>query len=147
MTKTDYSKEGFRLQTEEKGASSVACSQRFLQETCMAEIFNKSSAMEMVGNDEELFSVLLQSFADVDFSPDTLSSLIKSRKKEEAASYVHRVKGAARQLALEKLAQSGQLLEDVLREKQTGNTDSLKEDFCLCYTESLAVIKDELTGR
>ena len=113
----------------------------------MTEIFNKSSAMEMVGNDEELFSVLLQSFADVDFSPDTLSSLIKSEKKEEAASYVHRVKGAARQLALEKLAQSGQLLEDVLREKQTGNTDSLKEDFCRCYTESLAVIKDELTGR
>ena len=113
----------------------------------MSEIFNKKIALEMVGDDSELLSILVQAFLSVEFSPEKLNELVLSKKNAQAASYVHRVKGAARQLALEKLAQSGQLLEDVLREKQTGNTDSLKEDFCLCYTESLAVIKDELTDR
>ena len=113
----------------------------------MSEIFNKKIALEMVGDDSELLSILVQAFLSVEFSPEKLNELVLSQKNAQAASYVHRVKGAARQLALEKLAQSGQLLEDVLREKQTGNTDSLKEDFCRCYTESIAVIKDELTGR
>lgn len=110
----------------------------------MAKIFNKSSALEMVGEDEELLSILMQAFVEVDFSQNTLSDLIKSGKKSEAASYVHRVKGAARQLALEELAQIGQLLEDVLREKQTGNLVTLNEDFCQCYRKSLAAVKEEM---
>lgn len=109
----------------------------------MSEIFNKKIALEMVGNDSELLSILIQAFLSVEFSPEKLNELVLSQKNEEAASYVHRVKGAARQLAMEKLAQIGQNLEDVLREKTTGEAQKLTNDFCECYSESLKTIQKE----
>lgn len=109
----------------------------------MSEIFNKKIALEMVGDDSELLSILVQAFLSVEFSPEKLNKLVLSKKNAEAASYVHRVKGAARQLAMEKLAQTGQKLEDVLREKTTGEVQKLIDDFCECYAESLKTIQKE----
>lgn len=112
----------------------------------MSEIFNKKIALEMVGDDSELLSILVQAFLSVEFSPEKLNELVLSKKNAEAASYVHRVKGAARQLAMEKLAQTGQKLEDVLREKNTGEVQKLQkliDDFCECYDESLKTIQKE----
>lgn len=112
----------------------------------MSEIFNKKIALEMVGDDSELLSILVQAFLSVEFSPEKLNELVLSKKNAEAASYVHRVKGAARQLAMEKLAQTGQKLEDVLREKNTGEVQELQkliDDFCECYAESLKTIQKE----
>lgn len=112
----------------------------------MSEIFNKKIALEMVGDDNELLSILVQAFLSVEFSPEKLNELVLSKKNAEAASYVHRVKGAARQLAMEKLAQTGQKLEDVLREKNTGEVQKLQkliDDFCECYDESLKTIQKE----
>lgn len=113
----------------------------------MSEIFNKKIALEMVGDDSELLSILVQAFLSVEFSPEKLNELVLSKKNAEAASYVHRVKGAARQLAMEKLAQTGQKLEDVLREKNTGEVQKLQkliDDFCECYAESLKTIQKEV---
>ena len=113
----------------------------------MSEIFNKKIALEMVGNDSELLSILVQAFLSVEFSPEKLNELVLSQKNAEAASYVHRVKGAARQLAMEKLAQTGQKLEDVLREKTTGEVQKLQkliDDFCECHAESLKTIQKEV---
>lgn len=112
----------------------------------MSEIFNKKIALEMVGDDSELLSILVQAFLSVEFSPEKLNELVLSKKNAEAASYVHRVKGAARQLAMEKLAQTAQKLEDVLREKNTGEVQELQkliDDFCECYAESLKTIQKE----
>ena len=44
---------------------------------------------------------------------------------------------------MEKLAQTGQKLEDVLREKNTGEVQKLIDDFCECYAESLKTIQKE----
>ena len=60
----------------------------------MSEIFNKKIALEMVGDDSELLSILVQAFLSVEFSPEKLNELVLSKKNAEAASYVHRVKGA-----------------------------------------------------
>lgn len=112
----------------------------------MSEIFNKKIALEMVGDDSELLSILVQAFLSVEFLPEKLNELVLSKKNAEAASYVHRVKGAARQLAMEKLAQTAQKLEDVLREKNTGEVQELQkliDDFCECYAESLKTIQKE----
>ena len=112
----------------------------------MSEIFNKKIALEMVGDDSELLSILVQAFLSVEFSPEKLNELVLSKKNAQAASYVHRVKGAARQLAMEKLAQTAQKLEDVLREKNTGEVQELQkliDDFCECYAESLKTIQKE----
>ena len=113
----------------------------------MSEIFNKKIALEMVGDDSELLSILVQAFFFFFFSPEKLNELVLSKKNAQAASYVHRVKGAARQLAMEKLAQTGQKLEDVLREKNIGEVQELQkliDDFCECYAESLKTIQKEV---
>jgi hypothetical protein len=47
---------------------------------------------------------------------------------------------------MEKLAQTGQKLEDVLREKNIGEVQELQkliDDFCECYAESLKTIQKE----
>lgn len=108
----------------------------------MAEIFNRKKALEFLDNDTELLHILLQTFLETEFSRDHLLKLITDKKLEEAASYTHRVKGAGRQLAMEKLALSGQALEDVLRKKSQGNTWELTEIFYNDYMEVSALIKD-----
>lgn len=101
------------------------------------QIFNRQKALELVGEDSELLFILLQEFIKTEFSIEHLIQLIQGNKKEEAASYVHRVKGAGRQLAMEKLAQSGQKLEDVLRGKTTGELIPLAEEFYNDYEQAL----------
>ena len=105
------------------------------------ETFNRQKALELVGNDEELLSILLQTFIETEFSSAHLEKLIKENRFEEAAGYTHRVKGAGRQLAMEKLAASGQELEDVLRKKKTGDTELLLKTFCADYEQALAEAK------
>lgn len=105
------------------------------------QIFNRQKALELVGEDSELLSILLQEFIKTEFSVEHLIQLIQENNKEEAAGYTHRVKGAGRQLAMEKLAQSGQKLEDVLREKTTGEMIPLVEEFYSDYEQALKEAK------
>ncbi len=100
-------------------------------------IFNRQKALDLVGGDNELLSILLQEFIKTEFSVNHLIQLIQQNKKAEAAGYTHRVKGAGRQLAMEKLAQSGQNLEDVLREKKDGEIIPLVEEFYKDYEEAI----------
>ena len=46
----------------------------------MSEIFNKKIALEMVGDDSELLSILVQAFLSVEFSPEKLNELVLSKK-------------------------------------------------------------------
>ena len=109
----------------------------------MSMIFNKEKALEMVDNDTELLDILLQTFIETEFSLEKLNSLISSGNLSEAASYTHRVKGAGRQLSMEKIAESGQNLEDVLRGKKEGNISSLIKIFYSDYLEGLEEAKKE----
>ncbi len=109
------------------------------------QIFKKQKALELVGDDQELLTILLNEFIQTEFSLNHLIELIQQNKKTEAAGYTHRVKGAARQLSMEKLAQSGQKLEDVLREKTTGKVLPLVEDFYKDYEQALTQAKNFIT--
>ncbi len=94
------------------------------------EVFNLNLALEMVDNDSELLEILLNSFlSDKKLDMEMLRGLEKNDRKS-AADYVHSIKGPARQLALEKLADAGQKLEDVLRAKMEGDLEALNESFC-----------------
>lgn len=107
----------------------------------MNEVFNKKKALELVDNDEELLKILLDTFLETEFSIEHLNELIKDKKFDEAASYTHRVKGAGRQLAMEKIAKSGQELEDVLRKKTDGDLQTLTENFYSDYLEAINFIR------
>ena len=94
----------------------------------------------------KIFWITLKLNTEKDYFNKELEKYINEKKFEDAAHYVHRVKGAARQLAMEKLAQTAQKLEDVLREKNIGEVQELQkliDDFCECYAESLKTIQKE----
>lgn len=108
------------------------------------EIFNKKLALEMVENEEELLLELENSFVyDKIFDLSQLNKLQKENPLE-AASYVHSFKGAARQIGAEKVAYSGQKLEDLLKGKSTGNLEDSITEFCNNLTEAIDVIKKDI---
>jgi len=107
------------------------------------KVLNIESALEMTGEDAELLCELMDSFInDKNFSKSHLDKLIAEGKNEDAAGYVHFFKGAARQLAAEKMAASGQILEDVLHGKKEGSVEELAETYAMDYTEALSAIKE-----
>ena len=109
------------------------------------QILDVKKAMDMVDNDESLFTILLEGFlTDAQFDKDRLAELIKQKKFEEATSSVHRVKGAARQLCAEQLAAKGQELEDILRGK-TDDDAALQAKECFdLYDKTRKIMSDEL---
>ena len=53
----------------------------------MSEIFNKKIALEMVGDDSELLSILVQAFLSVEFSPEKLNELVLSKKNQKSKKF------------------------------------------------------------
>lgn len=99
----------------------------------------------MVGDEEELLQVLEEAFVnDKKFSLDHLQQLEEKQKLEEAAAYVHSFKGAARQIAAEKAAFTGQELEDVLRGKKTGDLNKLNTAFSVEMEKAVSEIKEDM---
>jgi len=111
----------------------------------MNQILNIQAAREMVDNDLSLYRILLESYIDDKIlDKEKLVSLEKQEDRTEAAKYVHYFKGAARQLGAEVLAQEGQMLEDVLRGKSTGDIDVLNKNFVEAYRVAVEAMKVEL---
>lgn len=111
---------------------------------CM-EVFNRELALEMVGDEEELLKELERSFVfDKTFDRNQLDLLIQKGDMKEAAGYVHSFKGAARQIAAERAAYAGQLLEDLLRGKSQGDLKSLEENFEKELSLAVATVKSDL---
>ena len=108
------------------------------------EIFDFDAAMEMVDNDTALMQILLDGFLkEAPFEEHHLFDLIAKNENEEAAHYVHRVKGAARQLAAKPLAAKGQELEDIFRGKTTGDASKVATEFCELYKQTYEVLEEE----
>ena len=73
-------------------------------------------AISDLGNDSSLYKDLLDCwFSEVPFDKNVLNSLIEKNEPSEAASYVHRIKGAAGSLGALILFQPAQKVEDILR--------------------------------
>ena len=110
-------------------------------ERIFMKIYDKNAALELVGGDEELLKILIDSFLEETFQRSKLEKMISEEKFNEAASYVHATKGAARQLCMEKLKNTGQTLEDVLRKKTMGDIPSLIDEIFSDYEEVLRELK------
>jgi|GEM_PF-440649 len=109
------------------------------------EILNLEAALEMIGGEKDLLLDLLGAFLhEAPFDEAKLLSLEAKEDTTEAAKYVHYYKGAARQLGAEKLAKSGQALEDVLRKKTSGDIPSLNKNFIVDYRQAAEAIQDTL---
>lgn len=106
------------------------------------KIYERQAALKLVDNDEELLSILVDSFLNENkFERNVLDNLISDGKMTEAAGYVHATKGAARQLCLEKLKDSGQALEDVLRGKTEGNISVLENQMLKDYDDAVSLLR------
>lgn len=111
----------------------------------MSEILNIRSALEMLGGEKELLAELLQTFVnDKHLEKDRLLELEAKPDTTEAASYVHYFKGAGRQIGAEKLGESGQALEDVMRGKTSGDVQILNSLFIKDYEDTVKAAKEAL---
>ena len=111
----------------------------------MMQAFDKKAALELLDNEEELLQVLADAFLNESkFEKPVLEKLISEKKFLEAASYVHAVKGAARQLCMEKLQHSAQKTEDFLRGKSEGDINLLINQIFLDYQEAVQELKNSL---
>lgn len=111
----------------------------------MAQLLNVQSALDMLGGDKDLLKVLFTSFLkDTIFDEAKLRELEKQTDTIEGAKYVHLFKGAGRQLGAERLGESGQMLEDVLRGRKNGSVSELTDTFVSDYRLTCAAVKDAL---
>lgn len=109
------------------------------------ETLDLSSALDLLGGEKELLIELLQAFVSSErLDRAKLERLEALPDRTEAAKYVHFYKGAARQLAAQKLAASGQALEDVLRGKKAGDIAALNKAFLADYAEAFEAIEGSL---
>ena len=102
------------------------------------QVLDITQALELVDGEQDLLCSLLESFVHTKhFDRSHLENLVAQNKYNEAASYVHYFKGAARQLFAQECAQAGQALEDVFRKKTEGDISSLTDAFSLAYEKAL----------
>ncbi len=109
------------------------------------ETLDLSSALEMLGGEKELLIELLKAFVSGErLDGAKLERLASLPDRTEAAKYVHFYKGAARQLAAQKLSASGQALEDVLRGRKAGDIAALSKAYLADYEEAFEAIEGSL---
>lgn len=102
----------------------------------MNMILNYKNGLDLTDNDEDLYNELLSLYlTETIFDVKILDDLIL-KSKEEAASYIHKIKGSSRQIGAELLAEKGQQIEDILRNKAQGSLPLLINEFCKLYTDT-----------
>ena len=126
-------------------------------ENSTSELINLQEALERLDNDMDLYMILVDAFLqDTVFQADRMRELEKHFRNSpsgewlEAAQYIHRVKGAARQLGANHLATEAQKLEDIFRRKEKGHlhdgvdgvdTTALVEEVLELYVKTIEELK------
>lgn len=98
-------------------------------ENSAGELIDLQEALERLDNDMGLYMILVDAFLqDTVFQAGKMRELARTflqssvAESPEAARYIHRLKGAARQLGANPLADQAQRLEDVFRGKAKSKT-------------------------
>lgn len=107
----------------------------------MTEILNTKYGLELVDGDKDLYKELLGYYiSDNLFDVKEFEDAVM-KSNTDGASYIHRIKGASRQIAAECVAAKGQEIEDILRGKAQGNIAPLLNDFVELYQKTLGAVK------
>lgn len=107
------------------------------------KILDSEKGLSLVDNDGELYRLLLDTFlSDAKFDPESFGKLVSAGNRDGAASYIHALKGAGRQIGAERLAAAGQRLEDVLRGKAGGNVAALAEKVLTEYALASEAVRN-----
>lgn len=100
-----------------------------------ASLVDIDEALERLDNDMSLYLILVNAFLeDGAFSGERLRELERQFRTSgaaqdlEAAQYIHRLKGAARQLSANALASEAQRLEDIFRGKTPAGSPGEADD-------------------
>lgn len=110
----------------------------------MEQILDYITGLELADNDKDLYCELLNFYlTDNHFDVKELEELIM-KSSEEAARYIHRVKGASRQIGAKAASEQGQKIEDILRGKACGNLAPLINDFVGIYNSTVKEVKKYL---
>lgn len=105
----------------------------------MDKYINLEKGLDFTAGDRELFTELLESFLNENkFDKDATLRLITNGNYSEAATIIHRTKGAAFQTGADILGNQGQILEDILRNKTDGDVKKEFEHFCNIYKATYA---------
>ena len=110
----------------------------------MLEVLNIQQALSFLGGEKELLSELLNAFVNTNPFEEEKLLLLEKENKIEAAKYVHYYKGAARQIGAERLAKTGQALEDELRGRTNTDLEILTQSFLSTYREAQEAVKEAL---
>ena len=126
-------------------------------ENSTSELINLQEALERLDNDMDRYMILVDAFLQETVSQaDRMRELEKDFRNSpsgeclEAAQYIHRVKGAARQLGANHLATEAQKLEDIFRRKEKGHlhdgvdgvdTTALVEEVLELYVKTIEELK------
>lgn len=110
----------------------------------MSKFLDINIGLDLSDNDEELYKSLLNFYLTENaFDVKELHSNIM-KSKLEGASYIHRIKGASRQIGATVASEKAQKIEDILREKDCGNLAFLINEFCAIYNSTLKEINEYL---
>lgn len=110
----------------------------------MSEILNTKAAIDFTDNDIDLYKELLQYYlSDNKFDVKYFTDLIV-KSKQEAATYIHRIKGSSSQIGAELVCKKGQEIEDILKDKADGNLPRLINDFCEIYIKTQNAVNNFL---
>ena len=114
----------------------------------MDKVLNTDFGLEMTGDDMELYGDLISAFLSAPvLEKDELLKLSKSEnpaEKEKAAKAVHLLKGSSLQIGAERLGKAAMHMENVLREKERGDLDSLCASLYDEYEDAVGEIKSFL---
>ncbi len=110
----------------------------------MKQLLNVPAALDMTGNEASFLRELLEDFLSSKILDEAALADKAAQNEEAAASAVHYIKGAARQLCAEQLAAAGQDLEDVLRYRKQGDKKVLIKNFAAIYEATRNAIQDAL---
>ena len=107
----------------------------------MAEILITKYGLDLVDGDKELYRELLGYYINDNLFDVKEFEDAVMKSNTDGASYIHRIKGASRQIAAEQVSAKGQEIEDILRGKAQGNLAPLLNEFVELYQKTLGAVK------
>ena len=100
-------------------------------------MIDSTKGLDFTDGDKELYADLLSSFVeDNSFDLEYFTNLINADKIDEAANYIHRIKGSAFQVGADSVGEKAREIENILRGKEAGNLP--KEKYAVQKTVGFA---------